>query len=1226
MLRALTTDTKQNDAARAAAEPEPQRTLHPRYADLSGAKLTLPLGIPPGAGKMSQRVAGLQRAVGNQAILRMLSQVRPTIQNKLTINQPGDQYEQEADRVVEQVMRMPDADFAANVRSTSSDGPKVQRKCACGGSGDECEACKEKQEKEEEGLLQRTTAATPVAHATAPPIVHEVLRSPGQPLDAATRAFFEPRFGRDFSRVRVHADAQAAQSAAAVNSLAYTVGHDVAFASGQYGAGTREGNRVLAHELAHVVQQEVRLAPVSVQRDTPKSKPADKHEEHQLPGLEECEGRVDITEDMRDFVRDLPHLMRHNPAISADQQRIFKQAFDKFFSTEAGFSVANYATVKCDKINLPQLGMGETFDAYIDSEKHEIGLKTDKADLIYDFRKDKNPDQLTSLLETLFHEKRHRTLGRSLEVPTSALKPGRDVSAALNAEYRSQEILATAEELAVGRLTTGQLFRVEDEVQLKIFRQWNMVLGWVTEQEAARLRGVIISKLRERYPSGKANCDSAMTIGVVTAMERGQWFACDPTTGHAIGRIPAGLNNCTDADVTVCHKEPQEKEPNTLQRRALSGDGPSTTPPIVHEVLRSPGQPLDTAARAFFEPRFGADFSRVRVHTDSKAARSAVQLGAAAYTCGNDIVFATGKYAPGAISGHHLLGHELAHVIQQRGTQIQHRPFTETTASTAEQQAEQTADAMWWGTLTPRYKEVASHIVAGSAKPPRGILSSSAVPSASFIQRVKLTYDDGPDTAGNTRVILNELNAAGARATFYLVGKRVAQGDNWRVVFDIAAAGHFLGNHAFDWNDEADEHIWLSGTPDERAVKILHTELVIRAALIRGKNDAIENNRWESIPKANRDSIEDVIAHGTGRFRTPGFKSKLGKDESATAIAIASASEILAASGLRPLERTMQGRFGFEGVSIDPKDWKKGRKQAEIESTVKKELSSNDQSILLHSRIAATAAATPAILSDISSPKFTFDPTPQGALGLVKPKPGFASLSTISDPPTSAEIAKARAFFRKGIPSYGGYLAGSVAIGIFQLAQLAGPAEVDSFAAEIRNTKVDTPEGTLGLSNWMDVNPSWSTFAWFIESWRSMRTTPPPRPKPPLPGIFEIFFHFDRPRRQSDTGLDVLTAEGRRNLDSLTQSLKSDPTLKVQLVGNCSSEGTVEHNYALGQRRAEFVAAQLGIGTQRLVDPQSEDLRSECHHIKAGVVSCGTAGAKTVPDPKDRRVLARFLR
>jgi hypothetical protein len=88
-----------------------------------------------------------------------------------------------------------------------------------------------------------------------PPIVHDVLRSPGQPLHAATRVDMEGRFGHDFSGVRVHTDSGAAKSAAAVSAKAYTVGRTVVFGQGNYAPETGEGKRILAHELTHVVQQ-----------------------------------------------------------------------------------------------------------------------------------------------------------------------------------------------------------------------------------------------------------------------------------------------------------------------------------------------------------------------------------------------------------------------------------------------------------------------------------------------------------------------------------------------------------------------------------------------------------------------------------------------------------------------------------------------------------------------------------------------------------------------------------------------------------------------------------------------------------------------------------------------------------------------------------------------------------------------------------------------------------
>jgi hypothetical protein len=99
---------------------------------------------------------------------------------------------------------------------------------------------------------------------TAPPIVNEVLRAPGQPLDAATRNFMEPRLGCDFNQVRVHTDAKAAESAKAVNALAYTVGQDIVFGAAQFQPGRRAGRRLLAHELSHVAQQQpLQTAPTA---------------------------------------------------------------------------------------------------------------------------------------------------------------------------------------------------------------------------------------------------------------------------------------------------------------------------------------------------------------------------------------------------------------------------------------------------------------------------------------------------------------------------------------------------------------------------------------------------------------------------------------------------------------------------------------------------------------------------------------------------------------------------------------------------------------------------------------------------------------------------------------------------------------------------------------------------------------------------------------------------
>jgi Domain of unknown function (DUF4157) len=146
-------------------------------------------------------------------------------------------------------------------------GIVLRRKCACGkntAGGGDCGSCSRKRGQElqraHEGGATSREGGTASHAGGVPPVVQEVLGSTGRRLDSSTRAFMESRFGHDFSGVKVHTGARAAESAHAVGALAYTVGRDVVFGAGQYAPHTGEGRRLLAHELAHVVQQRPGLA------------------------------------------------------------------------------------------------------------------------------------------------------------------------------------------------------------------------------------------------------------------------------------------------------------------------------------------------------------------------------------------------------------------------------------------------------------------------------------------------------------------------------------------------------------------------------------------------------------------------------------------------------------------------------------------------------------------------------------------------------------------------------------------------------------------------------------------------------------------------------------------------------------------------------------------------------------------------------------------------------
>ncbi len=178
----------------------------------------------------------IQQTIGNQAVGRL-------IQAKLKVSQPGEVYEQEADRMADAVMRTPAQALQRTAAAYAAGGPA-------------CSKC----QGEKETLVQRKGGR--VSEDFAPDSFHTL--GSGQPLDLATRTFMDSRFDHDFSQVRLHTDARAAESARAVNALAYTVGRDVVFAEGQYKVETTAGKRLLAHELTHVVQQVAGVAQTTL--------------------------------------------------------------------------------------------------------------------------------------------------------------------------------------------------------------------------------------------------------------------------------------------------------------------------------------------------------------------------------------------------------------------------------------------------------------------------------------------------------------------------------------------------------------------------------------------------------------------------------------------------------------------------------------------------------------------------------------------------------------------------------------------------------------------------------------------------------------------------------------------------------------------------------------------------------------------------------------------------
>jgi hypothetical protein len=184
--------------------------------------------------------------------LPTLAPGHPVIQAKLKVGAPNDKFEQEADRVADAVMRMPEATPVNELTQAAlNPGQHIQRLCT------ECEDELQRQPiDEEEEVLQTkmTDSGMPGTNHNLGNRVNQ-LRGRGRPLPKTLRTFFEPRFGHDFSNVRLHTDGRAAITAGAISARAFTAGRDIVFGASQFAPETGHGKRLLAHELTHVVQQ-----------------------------------------------------------------------------------------------------------------------------------------------------------------------------------------------------------------------------------------------------------------------------------------------------------------------------------------------------------------------------------------------------------------------------------------------------------------------------------------------------------------------------------------------------------------------------------------------------------------------------------------------------------------------------------------------------------------------------------------------------------------------------------------------------------------------------------------------------------------------------------------------------------------------------------------------------------------------------------------------------------
>jgi hypothetical protein len=519
--------------------------------------------------------------------------------------------------------------------------PLLQRQCACGSraesGGGACSGCAEK-----EGLLQLHSSNTQTSQV--PTVVYDVLSTPGQPLPAESQDFMGARFGYDFSGVRVHSDMTAQRSAKATNAEAYTVGRDIVFALGRYNPDTTPGQKLLAHELAHVVQQDSAT-------DTSGSITMGKADQHEA---EADDSAAEVVHGSS--MREAP-----NPATAGLQLQAKEN--DANASSTANSAASPSPQAPCieevhgeDIPSLLQAGVltiiefGATWCG--PCKQNQAGLQA-----VCDSFK-KTPPPVTVRIYSI-----------DIDAPGNEA-----VSKAYGAPPVPKLYFYVGNTLK-GRYEYGiepdvMQYMVAEQVEYASTSGW-----WRGAKKGAKwgALGGLAAGIGGAVAVGKGALGNLegnnLMLGILGAVGAG--VVAGGLIGGAIGAIAGAVGD----DRNQGPKQQKRKKLQPKLRNHLATDPEereadewanviSNSEDVVAHSTNPNGQPLDTPTRAFMEGRFNHDFAHVRIHRDEEANTLTEHMNAYAVTKGSDISFAGDAYNPSTSAGKAIMAHELAHVIQ----------------------------------------------------------------------------------------------------------------------------------------------------------------------------------------------------------------------------------------------------------------------------------------------------------------------------------------------------------------------------------------------------------------------------------------------------------------------------------------------------------------------------------------------------------------------------------
>lgn len=605
------------------------------------------------------------------------------IQAKLRLGAVDDPLEAEADRISEQVLAAPQP----GMQGVQPAPPAIQRVAGTRGQ---------------------------VASEAATASVEPVLGASGAPLEPGLRQDMEGRFGSDFSGVRVHADGAAQRSAQEIDARAYTAGNHVVFGAGQFAPASREGRRLIAHELTHVVQQQGHAAggAAPVLRRSP------------VPGSVGWQGATGPNKKQT--------TVKGIERIPLDGLGVGHQGGGGLFSGKAIVLMP------------PGLDPAKPVDVLLHFHGHNAGhaeagakARDDTVDNIEAQLAASSRPQLMAILPQGTPDSAFGTAAQSSDKAFDPDAYVNNIFAVLsnNGIWNSAPTLAGV--MISGHSGAGELINEKilgaglgsnigagasptgDSAAPAAFKELALIDAVNGPREHARLYEFLQMKMTDELAKAQQKGSDDEKIAYLkggfkfrgyyshdntTRNFYSQWYVgkvVNPKAVYkdsiqeminkfltankaALGGAGSRVYNAFKANYqikdagAVAHIDMVSLQGNledavsVLPRHedGVPDDQPAAVPRAVVETLQSSGRPLDDASLAWANRAFGRDLGAVRIHDDRRAAESARAIQAKAYTAGRDVVFGAGRYAPHTGAGRRLLAHELAHVVQQ----VQARP------------------------------------------------------------------------------------------------------------------------------------------------------------------------------------------------------------------------------------------------------------------------------------------------------------------------------------------------------------------------------------------------------------------------------------------------------------------------------------------------------------------------------------------------------------------------